>query len=759
MFKAVGPAPDFGRRQRRVAHLAYGLFGSSALLTLLFCLSDSPVVQSGAFLLVGLSCAVAQVCGVRLHVGPPARRPWWFLAAAAVLFLAGALARSASPPDGLASFPPDVLSLAGYLSLGTALVLWLRSGPHRQRNLELLDAVLVGLGATLCAWVLQVVPALSSQAEPGRQLLDAVYPVIDVILLTLCVRMALTRKTRYPAFWFLVVGLSGIFAGDLVYSMAVANHTEPPLLANAPYLVAFGAFGASALHPSTRRLGAPAPPAAQDWSRARLVGVGIALLAPAVLAAAIPAVGTLDRIVRVLLVTGLTGVVLKRIVQTINSYAASEVAARALACRDALTGLANRKALHDRLTDELPGAASVGEPLSVLFLDLDGFKLVNDSYGHDVGDELLIAAATLIQEQVRAQDFVARIGGDEFVAVARHPDTAGAEGLAARLIASFEEPFELSVGPTFLSTSVGIARFNPADRLADADSLIREADTAMYQAKYTGRNRTVVFDASLRETVRMRIDIENGLRRAVEHEEFELHYQPIVDLVSGRMLGCEALLRWRHPERGLVAPSDFIPIAEESFLIVPIGRWVLHQATADLARWRAAGHADLYVSVNVSARQLRDPGLLDDVVTALGESGLPGEALCLELTESALVVNPEEVTATLTALRTLGVTIAVDDFGTGYSALSYLRRFPVTAVKIDRAFVAELETDTALVRAIVAMTVALGLAVVAEGVETVLQEDALLELGCQTAQGYRYGRPEPFGAGAWLAQTAERSAM
>jgi diguanylate cyclase len=758
MFRAVGPAPDFGRRQRRVACLAHGLFGSSVLLTLAFCLSSSPAVQTGSFLLVGLLCVVAQISGVRLHVGAPARRPWWLLAAAALLFLAGALTRAASPAEGWASFPPDVLSLAGYVSLGSALVLWLRSGPQRQRNLELLDAVLVGLGATLCAWALQVVPALNSQAEPGRQLLDALYPVIDVILLTLCVRIALTRRTDYPAFWFLVLGLSGIFAGDLLYSLAVATQSPPPQLANAPYLIAFGAFGASALHPSTRRLGTPAPPAAQDWSRARLVGVGVALLAPAVLAAALPAVGTTDRVVRVLVVTALTGVVLKRIVQTINSYAASEGAARALACRDVLTGLANRKALHDRLTDELPRAASVGEPLSVLFLDLDGFKLVNDSYGHDVGDELLIAAAIRIQQQVRAQDFVARIGGDEFVAVARHPDTAGAEGLAARLIASFEEPFELSVGPTFLSTSVGIARYSPADTLADADSLIREADTAMYQAKYTGRNRTVVFDASLRETVRMRIDIENGLRRAVEHGEFELHYQPIVALTSGRMLGCEALLRWRHPGRGLVAPSDFIPIAEESFLIVPIGRWVLQQATRDLGRWRAAGHPDIYVSVNVSARQLRDPGLLDDVLCALAESGLPAEALCLELTESALVVNPDEVSATLTALRALGVAIAVDDFGTGYSALSYLRRFPVTAVKIDRAFVAELESDTALVRAIVAMADALGLAVVAEGVETVLQEDALLELGCQAAQGFRYGRPEPFTAGAWLAQPAERSA-
>ncbi|MCW2622737.1 MAG: hypothetical protein JWL64_2339, partial [Frankiales bacterium] len=533
--------------------------------------------------------------------------------------------------------------------------------------------------------------------------------------------------------------------------------STPSLLADAPYLLGFGAFGAAGLHPSTLRLGIPAPPVGKGWGRTRLIGVGLALFGPAMLAAAIPAVGTLDRIVRVLLAVGLTGVVLKRTIQAINTYAASERNALELASLDPLTGLANRKALHDMLIDELPRAASLGEPVSLLFLDLDGFKLVNDSYGHHVGDELLVAASRRITQQVRDEDFVARIGGDEFVAVARHRDTSAAEGLAARLLASFDAPFELSVGPLFVSTSVGIARFNPADPLADAESLIREADTAMYQAKDAGRNRAAVFDASLRESVRTRIDIENGLRRALELGELQVHYQPIVDMASGRVRGSEALLRWNSLELGVVPPVSFIPIAEESFLIVAIGRWVLQQALLDVARCRANGQPDLYVSVNVSARQLRDEGLLDDVVDALALSGLPGEALCLELTESALVVNPDEVQATLTALRMLGISIAVDDFGTGYSALSYLRRFPVSIVKIDRAFVKDLGTtdDVALVRAIIAMADALGLAVIAEGVETLAQEDVLLTLGCRTAQGYRYGRPAPR---AELVQPVERSA-
>ena len=757
-MRIVGPAPDFGRRQRRIALGAYGLFALAVLLTVAFCLLDSALVRSAAFLVAGGMCLTAQLSGVLLHVSPGRRRPWWSAASGTVLFLAGVLARSVTPVTGWASYLADALTLAGYACLVGALVLWLRSGAGGQR-LELLDAVLVGLGACLVTWVVQVVPALQHDAEGARRVLNALYPVIDIVLLTLCVRMVLTRGTRYPAFWFFALAMAALLTGDLVYSLSVALDSAPPPLADAPFLLAFGAFATSGLHPSTRRLSTPALAPSQEWSRGRLLAVGIALFAPTILAAAVPAEGTLDRLVRVVLVAGMTGVVLRRVVQTINSFAAGENVARELAYRDQLTGLANREALHERLRDELPRAASVGDPVSVLFFDLDGFKLINDSYGHGVGDELLVAAAHRIRGHMREHDFVARVGGDEFVAVARHPETAGAEGLAVRLIAAFDEPFALSVGPLFVSASVGIARFNPADATADAESLIREADTAMYQAKCTGRNRAVVFDASLRETVRTRIEVENGLRRAIELDEFELHYQPIVDMGSGRVRGCEALLRWRHPERGLVSPATFIPIAEDSFLIVAIGRWVLQQAARDLARWRAQGHTDLYVSVNVSARQLLDVGLLDDVVDVLAASGVPGSALVIELTESALVVNPDEVQATLSSLRSLGCGLAVDDFGTGYSALSYLRRFPVTIVKIDRSFVSLPGVDTALVSAILAMAKALGLSVIAEGVETLEQESALLALGCRSAQGYRYGKPGVFTPGRWLAQASEQSAM
>jgi hypothetical protein len=352
--RTAGPAPDFGRRQRRIALGAYCVFGLTVLLTAAYCLLDSALLRSAIFLLIGGTCTAAWLVGMLLHVARPARLPWWCAAVCMVLFLAGVLLRAATPLRGWISYPADVLTLAGYACLVAALILWLRSGAAGQR-LELLDAVLVGLGACLVTWVVQVEPALRQDSEPARQVLNAIYPVIDIVLLTLCVRMALTRSTRYPAFLFFVLAMGALLTGDVVYTTSIAQGSAPPPLADAPFLLAFGAFAIAGLHPSTRRLSTPALAPSQEWSRGRLVAVGVALFAPALLAAAVPADGTLDRLVRVALVAGLTGVVLRRLVQTINTYAAGELAARELAYSDQLTGLGNRQALHERLRDELPG--------------------------------------------------------------------------------------------------------------------------------------------------------------------------------------------------------------------------------------------------------------------------------------------------------------------------------------------------------------------------------------------------------------------
>jgi diguanylate cyclase (GGDEF)-like protein len=637
----------------------------------------------------------------------------------------------------------DALSVSGYALFSAALVIWLAASGRRRSKQALLDALLVGVGGILASWAVLVAPALSEpDLDAPKRLLFALYPVLDIVLLTLLIRLAFSRPARYPAFWFLITCISFILAGDIIYALDAAGAGVPVGLADAPYCVAYGAIAAASIHPSRRRLSAPSPARFDAWSRARLVGITIALLTPCVLLVAVPAPDPVDRTVRAVLAAALALLVIGRTVDAINGYASAEQVAHHRASHDDLTGMPNRLLLRDFLSVELVTDTGTQGQLSVLFIDLDGFKLVNDSYGHGVGDELLIAAAERIRATVRDHDFVARLGGDEFVVVSRHADIAGAEGLAERLIRGFENPFPLSIGPVYVSPSIGIAR--AAAQFADAESLLQDADTAMYKAKAAGRNRFAVFDTSLRQAVQNRIDTETGLRHALDRGEFEVHYQPVVDMSSGEIIGYEALLRWRHPDRGLVLPADFIPIAEESWLMVPIGSWVLREALAQLAIWRREGRPDLHISVNVSARQLRDSNLVGLVSRLLRQTGLPGEALCLELTESALVEDPVTAGESLSELRSLGVSIAVDDFGTGYSALGYLKQFPVSIVKIDREFVDGLSADPDdinLVRAIVAMAHALGLEAIAEGVETTAQETALRAMGCRLAQGWRYGRP------------------
>jgi diguanylate cyclase (GGDEF)-like protein len=373
--------------------------------------------------------------------------------------------------------------------------------------------------------------------------------------------------------------------------------------------------------------------------------------------------------------------------------------------------------------------------------------MVNDHWGHQIGDELLCMVAGRLGAQVRHEDLVCRIGGDEFViAVAGGIGAMPAETLAGRVLAELTRPFDLSVGTVTISASIGVAK---TDSGAQALELIRDADTAMYQAKRSGRNAYALFDTSLRDQVRHRVNLEQALRGALANGELAVHFQPIHELHGGELTGFEALMRWTHPELGSVSPVDFIPIAEETGLIMESGAWLLRESTRQLARWtaaRPAGEPQLHISVNVSVRQLRDMALVDVVRDALAETGLPPEALWLEITESAVMEDIETALVTLGALRQLGVVLCIDDFGTGYSSLSYLHRLPVGVVKIDRAFVegvGEDSTNEPIVRAVLAMTHAMGHRVVAEGVETDVQRAWLRAQGCDLAQGWHFGRPEP----------------
>lgn len=409
---------------------------------------------------------------------------------------------------------------------------------------------------------------------------------------------------------------------------------------------------------------------------------------------------------------------------------------------DALTGLPNRSLLVDRLARSIAGARREDSMIALLFIDLDRFKGVNDTLGHVMGDELLQMVAERLQVCVREVDTVARFGGDEFVVILEDVKQANdAAEVAKKIIAELDSAFSLANREVFIGASIGITLF-PTDT-DDPSSMLRNADMAMYRAKDAGRNNYQFFTLTMNEQVQQRMALENDLRLALERDELALHYQPIVRFDSGELVGVEALLRWRHPQRGMVSPDTFIPLAEETGLIGPIGRWVLKTAVAQAAEWRRAG-LHMRMSVNLSSRQLSLGLTVDEVADTLAENDLPAAALTLEITEGMMLEGAGEMLTWLKALKKLGVGLSVDDFGTGFSSLSYLKRFPMDTLKIDRSFVDGLpddREDVSLVQAIVAMADSLDLKIVAEGVETERQRRFLQHLGCDLAQGYLFSKP------------------
>jgi diguanylate cyclase (GGDEF)-like protein len=416
------------------------------------------------------------------------------------------------------------------------------------------------------------------------------------------------------------------------------------------------------------------------------------------------------------------------------------------AFHDSLTGLANQALFRDRVEHALARTFRVEGNLAVLFLDLDNFKTVNDSLGHTAGDELLVEVSARLLSCLRDGDTAARLGGDEFALLVEDAaDEHDVIVVAERVVASLRHPFVLAGKEVFAGASLGIAF---AERGLDCDQILRNADLAMYTAKSLGKNRFEVFAPEMHTNAVDRLEVEAELRRALERGELRLLYQPIVDLATSHITGAEALIRWEHPERGLLSPDVFIPVAEDTGLIEAIGQWVITEACAQAQRWNAEHLRDtpITVSINVSPRQLRDPEIVDDVAGALSLTGAAPDSITLEITEGAMMQDTEVALVHLTALKALGVQLAVDDFGTGYSSLSYLQRFPIDVLKIDRSFVHGIDRgpeESALARAIVRLAQSLRLVAVAEGVENEYQADMLRRLGCPRAQGYLYARPSP----------------
>ena len=415
-----------------------------------------------------------------------------------------------------------------------------------------------------------------------------------------------------------------------------------------------------------------------------------------------------------------------------------------LALHDTLTGLPNRTLLADRIDQAVGRVAEQGGCFALMFIDLDGFKPVNDAFGHHVGDLLLKAVAARLRGHLHSQDTLARIGGDEFVLLVELGEPDDAMGVAVKQVNLVSRPFRVAEHDLQLTASVGIVLY-PGNG-ADQHELLRNADAAMYHAKSAGKNGYSFFDASMNTNARQQLQLLQDLRTALEQGQFRLHYQPKFDAAARQPIGAEALLRWEHPQHGLMLPDRFIGLAEKTGLIIPIGEWVLGEACRQMRQWMDQGHDDWRIAVNLSAIQFCHAGLVDSVARALNDNGLPANRLTLEITETTAMRDADASLTVLQRLSDMGVDLSIDDFGTGYSSLMYLKRLPANELKIDRGFVRDLEQDSddaAIVSAIVALGQALGLRIVAEGVETDRQQDFLTRLGCDSLQGYLLGQPVP----------------
>jgi diguanylate cyclase (GGDEF)-like protein len=430
-------------------------------------------------------------------------------------------------------------------------------------------------------------------------------------------------------------------------------------------------------------------------------------------------------------------------IEDITERKVAEERVQFLAYYDALTGLPNRTLLEDRVVNALSGARRRKEKIALLFLDLDRFKIVNDTLGHSVGDILLKEVAERLKRWVREQDTIARVGGDEFVIMMTGIQSAPDAAMAAeRIVDLMTTKFSVRDHSLNVTCSIGISMF-PEDGL-DGETLLKHADAAMYSAKQKGPNNIEFFTEDLSIQMVERLNLESGLRLAIERQELYLVYQPQMDIATEKIVGVEALLRWKHPEMSLVPPDRFISVAENSGLIVPIGEWVLKTACAQARKWQDEGHPAMSIAVNVSAVQFRQDGFRDLIKRVLRETGLPPQYLELELTESLLLTNADVMFSVLQELNEMGLQLAIDDFGTGYSSLSYLKQFPVKKLKIDRSFIKNVAlnaSDAAITTAIIGMAKILGLKVIAEGVENEAQMSFLREHRCDEIQGYYFSKP------------------
>ena len=628
---------------------------------------------------------------------------------------------------------------------------------HRVRGV--LDGLMIAASLVVVAWDPLIQPLVRGDGDRLELFVTTAYPVGDVVMATMVAyQLARGRCRRRIDMALLGAGILAFAAADVSYAyLRLVSEYQVGHLGDLGWTVGLALMALGAAAPVPPR---PAPPAERAVVRpgGLLLPYLVVLAAVACSSATYLANGHNSavvihaRSVLILLIVGrqlLTLLENRVLTGTLEERVAARTAERMRlqeqlvheAYHDALTQLPNRALFRDRVAAALGGDAVV----TVLHVDLDGFKRINAGLGHVAGDELLILIGERLRGCLRAGDVVARFGADEFgvLIVAGPGDDAEAQAVARRILTDLETPVRLGERRIHVRASIGLARAGTGD---DAEWLLRNADLAMHQAKTAGGGSLVDYHPRMRAGLVERLETESDLRAALEAGQLELYYQPTIDLDTSAVVGFEALVRWPHPTRGMINPLEFIPIAEATGLIVPLGEWVLREACRRAVEWSAAAGRPLKMSVNVSVRQLDQVELAETVAAVLAETGMPAEQLCLEMTESVLMTDTEANLEQLVRLKALGLTLAIDDFGTGYSSLAYLRRFPVDTLKIDRSFVERLGMlagDTALTDTIVRLGRSLGMSTVAEGIEELGQLTALREMGCGFAQGYYFSRPVP----------------
>ena len=732
------------------AWLVYLLVG--VLITSIYFSLPSAATQNVSLGLVGLSAVAAVVVGVRVH--HPAHQLHWYVFALGLLLLVfGDMIWTYYENVLLieAPFPSiaDISYLAAMPCLVAGLVLMFHRRVPGYEWANLIDALILATVAGVLSWIFLISPLAQDHARPllDRLVLSA-YPLGDLVLLIAVLRLLLTSEERLPAYYLLSMSLVLLLVADTAYAETLLTdsyRTGHPL--DAGWLLSYVFFGAAALHPSMVRLSEPMPGAGTkpEWWRLVLL-TGTSLTAPLILAYQ----ALSDEQIDVPTIVGgsvvLFGLVAARVALMIGENKRMEQQLEHQALHDPLTNLPNRRLFVARLEQALAGAHRKEGYIAILFMDLDNFKVINDSLGHETGDELLNAVAERLQSCLRSEDTLSRFGGDEFALLLEDAADGGvATDVAKRILRELRAPFVLEERELFVTASIGIVLSAPSEDRS-VDELLRDADLAMFNAKNNRASKYDVFDQNLRARAFARFKTEADLRRALEQGEFTVFYQPKVSLKSGRAVAFEALVRWKHPERGLVNASEFISVAEETGLILPIGRLVLDEACRQGRVWqnRCPGSPPLMVSVNLSARQFQHPEMASYLARLLRETGLPPDSLCLEITESVAMEDAPSAASIFEELKGLGVWLAIDDFGTGYSSLSYLKRFPVDFLKIDRSFVEGLEVeseDTIIVSGIISLAHTLGLKVIAEGVESNEQLALLRGMHCDWAQGHYFSKP------------------